>query len=399
MAAARKKKAGATPVHHEIRVGSGHPAAMHAHPGCQGRLDRLPSVQPWKPKPGMSIVDLVDGFSARGAFNGGRLAEACHLYEHALKTGATVALTLSGALVPAGLGGTLIELMERGFIDCIISTGANLYHDLHFALGMPVVQGDFRANDDELAKDGVVRIYDVFITEKVLLDTDLYLRRIFEGMRPDGPLSTARLHHVIGQHVLKNAPHPDRSFVAAAARLGVPVYTSSPGDSSIGMNLAGVKFDGGPVMIDPDLDVLETSAIVHDADENAVLMLGGGSPKNFYLQTQPTLWQILGVNKGGHDYFIQLTTDSPHWGGLSGATPQEAVSWGKVKPGQLKNNVVVYSCATVTAPILFSYAVAKCRPRKPRRLFDRLDDILAGLRRATGKNRKPGAAGKGTHSG
>ncbi|MBI3890407.1 MAG: deoxyhypusine synthase [Candidatus Wallbacteria bacterium] len=358
-------------------------------------IAQLAPVQPWRPKPKMSVVDLVDGFRARGAFNGGRLAEACRLYEHVLSTNATVALTLSGAMVPAGMGGTLIELMERGFVDCIISTGANLYHDLHFALDMPVVQGDFRADDESLAKDGVVRIYDVFITEKVLLDTDLYIRKFVERLPGTEPLSTARLHRLLGEHVLEHAPHPELSFVAAAARLGVPVYTSSPGDSSIGMNLAGVKFDGGRLMIDPDLDVLETSAIVHAAEQNAVIMIGGGSPKNFYLQTQPTLWQILGVNKGGHDYFIQLTTDSPHWGGLSGATPQEAVSWGKVKPGQLKNNVVVYSCATVTAPVLFGYAVSRCKPRKPKRLGDQLDDILTGLRRATGSKRKPGAAGKG----
>lgn len=387
---------GASPAHpHELRVGSGHPAAIHGSK-CDRMVAKLPAVEPWRPKPKMSVVDLVAGFSARGAFNGGRLAEACRLYEHVLGSNATVALTLSGAMIPAGLGGTLIELMERGFVDCIISTGANLYHDLHFALDMPVVQGDFRVDDEALAKDGVVRIYDVFITEKVLLDTDLYIRKIVERIPAREPLSTARLHRILGEHVLEHAPHPERSFVAAAARLGVPVYTSSPGDSSIGMNLAGVKFDGGRLLIDPDLDVLETSAIVHDAEQNAVIMIGGGSPKNFYLQTQPTLWQILGVNKGGHDFFIQLTTDSPHWGGLSGATPQEAVSWGKVKPGQLKNNVVVYSCATVTAPVLFGYAVARCKPRKPKRLLDRIDDILADLRRATGAKRKPGASGKGT---
>jgi deoxyhypusine synthase len=375
------------------------PGAVHAAKGQVSKADRmmrsLPPVQPWLPQPKMTIEDLVDGFSARGAFNGGRLGEACRLYEHIAKTKATVAVTLAGALVPAGLGGMLVRLMELGFVDCIISTGANIYHDLHFALGMPVAQGDFRADDEELAKDGVVRIYDVFITEKVLLDTDLYLRQIFESTPATGPLSSARLHQLIGQRLLKDAPNAAHSFVATAARLGVPIYTSSPGDSSVGMNLAGVKFDGGTLTVDPDLDVLETCAIVAEAEQNAVIMLGGGSPKNFYLQTQPMLWQILGVNKGGHDYFMQLTTDSPHWGGLSGATPQEAVSWGKVKPGQLKNNIVVYSCATVTAPILFSYVISRCKARKPKRLMDRLDDSLAALRKATGRKRKPGAAGKG----
>ncbi len=381
------------------RARSGKPSsAKPARPGCNRELRQLAPVEPWRPRKGSRLTDLVDGYIAGGAFNGGRLGQACQLLQHVLQGDSTVALTLSGAMIPAGLGGILIEMMERGFIDCIISTGANIYHDLHFALDMPVVQGDFRADDDALAREGIVRIYDVFITEKVLLDTDAYLRAIFGSMEFDGPISSATLHEAIGRRVLEDAPSADRSFVAAAARLGVPVYTSSPGDSSIGMNLAGAKFDGGTVTVDPDIDVLETSAIVHAADSNAVIMIGGGSPKNFYLQTQPTLWQILGVNRGGHDYFIQLTTDSPHWGGLSGATPQEAVSWGKIKPGQLENNVVVYSCATVTAPILFGDAISRGKRRKPKRLFGQLDVIMSDLRRATGR-RVPGGQGKGARAG
>jgi deoxyhypusine synthase len=126
-------------------------------------------------------------------------------------------------------------------------------------------------------------------------------------------------------------------------------------------------------------DIIETTAIVAAAKKNGAIEIGGGSPKNFYLQTQPTLWQILHQqSKKGHDYFIQLTTDAPHWGGLSGATPQEARSWGKVKDA-LINNVVVYSCASITFPLLCQYVLSTNKPRKPRRLFRQLARITSDL--------------------
>jgi len=162
----------------------------------------------------------------------------------------------------------------------------------------------------------------------------------------------------------------------------VPIYTSSPGDSSIGMNLIIPHMFDKPVALNPVLDVIETAAIVRDADLNGVVEIGGGSPKNFYLQTQPTLHQILmDPSKGGHDFFLQLTTDAPHWGGLSGATPGEARSWGKVKDAYV-NNVVVYSCASITFPLIAQYALTRCKARTPRRLMTRLDEISTSLREA-----------------
>jgi len=176
-------------------------------------------------------------------------------------------------------------------------------------------------------------------------------------------------------------------MVAAAAKFDVPVYTSSPGDSSIGMNLIVPHLFDKPVMLNPVLDVIETAAIVRDADLNGVVEIGGGSPKNFYLQTQPTLHQILmDASKGGHDFFLQLTTDAPHWGGLSGATPGEARSWGKLKDA-VKNNVVVYSCASITFPLIAQYALVRAKPRPHRRLYDRLDEMAEALRDAAKKCR------------
>ena len=343
-----------------------------------------PPVEPMRLRPGMSVVDLVDVYRRAGAFNGGRLAEGCDLFGRMIDSDATIALTVTGAMAPAGLGGAIQAMIEAGFVDLVIATGANLYHDLHFALELPVVQGHFNADDRELYRAGIERIYDVFITEDSLLDTDAFVREALErapaALR--GHTSTPRLHHYLGHLVLQEAPHPEKSWVATAARYDVPVFTSSPGDSSIGMNVAAMKLRGGATTVDPDLDVLESTAIVYDAKVNGVVILGGGSPKNFYLQTQPTLWQILDLNRGGHEYVLQISTDSPQWGGLSGATPSEAISWGKVQANMLRNHVVVYSDSTVAAPIVFAHALATRKKRKPRRLFRRLDEMYQALRKA-----------------
>ena len=184
--------------------------------------------------------------------------------------------------------------------------------------------------------------------DSVLLDTDAFVRECLKSL-PNRPIATSELHHHLGTQLLKAEVNPEYSLLAQAARWNVPIYTSSPGDSSIGMNVARNALDGSLLTLDPLADVNETTAIVHHATRNGVIILGGGSPKNFYLQTQPQLWEVLGIHKGGHDYFVQITADAPHWGGLSGATPSEAVSWGKIKPDQLSSTVVIYGDSTIAA--------------------------------------------------
>lgn len=335
-----------------------------------------------------SVADLIDNGFAHSGFNGRRLAEGAQLYARMIDSNATVALTVAGAMAPIGMGGAFISLIERGFVDFMIATGANLYHDLHLAYGFPMVQGSAEVDDNALAEDGVARIFDVFIGEEdTLMATDNKVLELLKGFDLSKPFSTARMHHHMGRALWQQAPHPEKSFVAVAAKYDVPIYTSSPGDSSIGMNLIIPHLFDQPVMLSPVLDVIETAAIVRDADLNGVVEIGGGSPKNFYLQTQPTLHQILmDTSKGGHDFFLQLTTDAPHWGGLSGATPGEARSWGKVKDAYV-NNVVVYSCASISFPLIAQYALVRCKPRAPRRLFGRLDEMSTTLRDAARTSR------------
>ena len=299
----------------------------------------------------------------------------------------TVALSLTGAMTPAGLGmSTLIPLMQAGFVDWIISTGANLYHDAHFALGLAMHQGTPFADDVELREHGVVRIYDVFFDYSVLLSTDAFIREVSEREEFQRPMSTAEYHYLLGGYLLERerALGATRlSVLAAAHELEVPVYTSSPGDSSIGMNVAEQALAGSKLRFDVSADVNETAAIVLEAKrtggKSGALIAGGGSPKNFLLQTEPQIQEVLGIDERGHDYFLQLTDARPDTGGLSGATPGEAVSWGKIDPDMLPGTVVCYMDNTVSLPLLTAYALARHAPRPLKRLYGRRSAMMDRL--------------------
>jgi deoxyhypusine synthase len=158
------------------------------------------------------------------------------------------------------------------------------------------------------------------------------------------------------------------------------------------MNLALLELEGGALRIDPLTDVNETASIVYDAKKSggksAVFILGGGSPKNFVLQTEPQIQEVMGVAENGHDYFLQVTDARPDTGGLSGATPSEAVSWGKIDPDKLPDSVVCYVDSTVALPLITAYALNKRKPRKPRRLYEQREKMLAELTSAYEKVRK-----------
>ncbi len=361
----------------------------HRAPGASGgRKGHFLSGKPikyYRPRGSAEVRSLIeDGFQA---FNAARLSEACHIYADKMlapESDTTIGLTLAGALTPAGLGGCLIELMERGLVDFLISTGANLYHDLHYALNFTLRRGSPFIDDRELFDEGVIRIYDVLFPASVLLETDQYVRDFLIRSGLDGPIATSELHLRLGEDLLARQPGCEEfSVVAAAAKFGVPIYTSSPGDSSIGMNLAYHELiTGSSLMIDPNKDVNEVCAIVLAGTKNGCVILGGGSPKNFYLQAQPTLWEVYGIPKGGNDYFIQITTDSVVWGGLSGATPAEAVSWGKINPGVLPDTVVAYVDSTIGFPLFAEYAVGSANNRRARKnLAHRREELVAALKR------------------
>jgi len=335
------------------------------------------------------VADLVD--NAFLAYNASRLREGAHLLvERMLEPEVTVALSMTGALTPAGLGmSAIIPLMRAGFVDWIVSTGANLYHDAHFGLGLSMHRGSFQVDDVVLREQGVVRIYDVLFDYQVLLDTDAYFRELISGPDFQRTMSSAEFHNLCGKYLRGREEAlglAHRSLLAAAWEYGVPIYTSSPGDSSIGMNVAAKALEGNKLLLDPNADVNETAAIVWDAKsrggKSAVWILGGGSPKNFLLQTEPQIQEVLGISEKGHDYFLAVTDARPDTGGLSGATPAEAVSWGKIDPDQLPGTVIAYADATIGLPLLTSYALARHEPRPLRRLFDRRGELIASLKDA-----------------
>ena len=345
---------------------------------------------------------LVDGCFR--AFNAARLREACRLLvEKMLEDDVTVGLSVSGALTPAGLGRScVVPLIKRGFVDWIVSTGANLYHDAHFGLGLTFHEGRPNYDDRELWEDGVVRIYDVVFRYEVLLETDEFFRALLTTKEFSRPMPTSEFHHKVGKVLADRedeAGLKDVSLLAAAYRYGVPIYVSSPGDSSIGMNVAAMQLEGSQFLFDVSRDVNETAALVWDAKrrggKSAVLILGGGSPKNFVLQTEPQIREVLGFPEEGQDYFLQITDARPDTGGLSGATPSEAVSWGKVDPKKLPDSVVCYADTTIALPILTAYAAARRKARKPRRLYDRRDQFLAELKDEYLRRLRAGTADRG----
>src|SRR5436190_1168220 len=353
-------------------------------------------IRYYRPTGSSEVKHLIDeGFQA---FNAGRLSEACQIFSEKMlapENDTTIGLTVAGALTPAGLGGCIIELMDRGLIDFVISTGANLYHDLHYALNFTLHRGSPFLDDVELYEQGIIRIYDVLFPATVLLQTDAYIREFLVRSKLSGPVATSELHYRLGLDLIERYPGShEYSVVACAAKTGVPIYTSSPGDSSIGMNIAYHELmNGSNLMIDPNRDVNEICAIILAGKKNGCVILGGGSPKNFYLQGQPTLWEVYGIPKGGNDFFIQITTDQVVWGGLSGATPAEAVSWGKVNPGVLPDTVVAYCDSTIAFPLFCEYAVGAKYGRRPRKeLVHRGDRLLADLvREAKAAREKQGS--------
>jgi deoxyhypusine synthase len=325
-----------------------------------------------------SLSDMIDRHML--AYNGGRIRAACHLLkEKMLKGNVTVGVTVAGALTPAGLGASsLIPLIRSGFVDWIVATGANVYHDLHFAFNMDLRQGSHLMNDEELRKNKVVRIYDIVFDNDVLMKTDAIVREMLCRPEFQKEMGTSEFYHLLGKLVYereKGAGLKDASFLSACYQADVPVFTSSPGDSTIGMDIASMELISKrfKLRINPSIDVNESTSIVYAAKakggKTGVIICGGGSPKNFILQTEPQIQEVLMIPESGHDYFLQITDARPDTGGLSGATPSEAVSWGKVDPCGIDDTVIVYSDATIVLPLITSYILQNVKPRPLKRLY------------------------------
>jgi deoxyhypusine synthase len=351
------------------------------------------------PKPitkNTTIEQLVDNMDA---YNAGRLRAACHLLrEEYSQPDITIGLSLAGALTPAGLGvSSIVPLMNHGFVDWIVATGANMYHDLHFAFNLSLHRGSHLVDDRDLKRQGVTRIYDINLDYNgVLMETDRILRKILLEPEFQKEMGTQEFYHLLGGYVNeweRQLALGQVSVLACAYRNGIPVFTSSPGDSTIGMNIAGLELlaegegmqDRFRLKINPSIDVNEATAIILNAKKyehgkTGVILIGGGSPKNFMLQTEPQIQEVNGIKEAGQDYDINITDARPDTGGLSGAPPSEAVSWGKINPKQLEASVTVYADATICLPVTVAYVLATTQAKTQRRLYDRREELHSRIK-------------------
>ena len=360
-------------------------------------LNRHTKLDPRPIGKGMKVDEVIE--SAMFSFNAGAFRKACELFvDHVAKKNVRIGVSLAGALVPAGIGRScLIPLIKAGLVDWIVSTGANLYHDLHYVLGYDFHEGRAVVDDEKLRDNGIIRIYDIFLDYEALIDTDTFVRETIKREKANMPVpcSSADIHALLGKEIIRIRPElKEESLLAVAYEAGVPVHTSSPADSSIGMNIAALALEDDPVTMDTHKDINEVTSYVYDIKKkkgkSAVLLLGGGSPKNFVLQTEPHIQEVLGLKEEGHDFFIQFTDARPDTGGLSGATPSEAVSWGKIDPAALSRTVVSYGDCSFMLPFFVSYALNKTKKRAGSKLYPKKEKLVKKLKEDYLKNRARG---------
>jgi deoxyhypusine synthase len=343
-----------------------------------------PDIVPVQVSRGMGVSDLVHAmgrtsFEARNVFRGARL------YKRMIEEGDTIWLGIAGAGVAGGMGGMIISLLEEGFIEVICTTGAQAYHDLHFAFDLPVKAIHPHWDDNALRDHGDTRIYDIGIRERETLEAqDEIIRRFiaesFEALSAH-PLSSWEFNYHLGLWTLENAAHPERSFVATAARLGVPVFWDSLSNHSIAMNLVRTDREGSPLVISAQRDIFDSAAVAFSASPCGFVELGGGGPKNFIQQTGPTIRQVLDIPFEGAERGLQIGTAVEREGSLSGCTFGESVTWGKYKSADEENLVQIWGEYSVIFPLLVSYVLDRCESRKPRnlvlemtRMIQRLED-------------------------
>jgi deoxyhypusine synthase len=288
------------------------------------------------------VADLVKDMGKMG-FQGGQLGASLHIWERMLDEDVTIFLGLAGAMVPAGLGEFIAYLLRERMVDCLVSTGANLFHDLCEGLGIVHYRGSACADDAYLNECKIDRIYDVFVSEMELHKADLHISEFVKGLDPKRRYSSRELMHMVGEGL------PDTTILGAAHKSGVPIFVPALGDSSWGIGMVIAYREGQKVMVDQIKDVDEITQMVERSSKTGVIYIGGGVPKNFIQQTE-VIAELIGNYSGGHSYAIQYTTDAPHWGGLSGCTFEEAISWGKVAKEASK--VQVFSDATITVPVV-----------------------------------------------
>lgn len=326
---------------------------MKKHPDTQ-KILRTPT-RPFKVDPKKNLDQLLKDMEYI-SFQGRNLARALDVWKQMLKGKTTIFLGFSGALIPAGFREIIAYLIKNRFIDCLVSTGANLFHDIHETLGYYHFIGDPQVSDTELKDKGIDRIYDTFASEAEFRKTDDWVSDLFLfTLEPDKAYTTREFFYLLGKELSKISKID--GILTQAYKSKVPIYCPAVADSSIGISIATYnrKFKKN-FLFDVITDVNEIADIVLNSISTGVIYVGGGVPKNFIQQAEVTASFFLGDKELGHKYAIQITTDAPYWGGLSGCTFQEAQSWGKIH--KKAKMITVHSDATIAFPFLVT-ALAK----------------------------------------
>jgi deoxyhypusine synthase len=313
-----------------------------------------------------SVADLINDMSILG-FQGGQLGQSMKIWRRMFEEETKILLGLAGAMVPAGLGEFIAYLIKERMVDCIVSTGANLFHDLCEGLGVRHYKGSAYADDAHLNDCRIDRIFDVFVSEIELHKADLYVSNFVKSLDSNRRYSSREVMHQLGQDL------SEKTILGAAHKYGVPIFVPALGDSSIGIGMVIAYREGCKVMVDQIKDVDEITQIVEKSKKTSVIYIGGGVPKNFIQQTE-VIAELIGVYSGGHSHAIQYTTDSPHWGGLSGCTFEEAISWGKVNRDASK--VQVFSDATIAVPLVIQALKASKAKRNSYPIFEWVEEDL-----------------------
>jgi deoxyhypusine synthase len=318
-------------------------------------------VIPFKINPHDTVAEVLEKLGDC-SFQGRNLAQALDIWGAMLDDTCTVFFGLSGAMSAAGMRLIIKDLIEKRYIDCLVSTGANIFHDIHEARGYHHWKWHPRGDDNELKDKNLDRIYDTLVSENEFRDTDKWLEKAAYDLYSGRPMTTREFINLIGRKLDEEGVTD--SIVAAAFRKNVPVYIPAVADSSIGIALAAIRYEPDDYFkFDVIGDIYETSYLAENAVKSGVVYIGGGTPKNFIQQSEVVYSAGHDDENDGHAYAIQITTDSPHWGGLSGCTFSEAKSWGKIS--QQANTVTVFSDATISLPILAT-ALSSRRNNKKR---------------------------------
>ena len=345
----------------------------------------FPDIIPQKLQKGISVENLIrymgqTSFEARNVFRG------AELYRTMIMEDDTIWLGIAGAGIAGGMGGIVISLLEVGFVDVICSTGAQVYHDLHFAFDLPVKAISPTCDDNLLKKHGDTRIYDIGIREKETLEKQDEIIREFIKNRyrelSKESLTSWEFNFLLGQWVKENAKYPERSFVVKSYECGVPIFWDSLSNHSIAMNLIRTNREGYSVKFDAQKDIFDSSAIAFSSGGTSFVELGGGGPKNFIQQTGPTIKQILSVDFKGAERGIQISTAVEKEGSLSSCTFGEAVTWGKYRHNDPLRLVQIWGEYSIIFPLLSSYVIELCPPRKNKRFIARLPEFIENLKSA-----------------